>query len=411
MRKSGFSFSLFLLLSSLSFCAQIARIANCSKTQDVYPGDSIQEAIDSAQPGDTIIVHVGIYRERLVVNKKVSLVGEDKHNTIIDWNGIGSVFHVTADNTVIANFTVTLASRPSAYPDSGIHLDHSSGNNIVNNIMIANYRGLYLDESSDNTITGNDIKNNDYGICLYDSSSNNIISGNSIANNEKGIYLRRSSDNIIHHNSFINNTKQVDDFYLERRPSRLSKNVWDDDYPSGGNYWSDYAGEDANSDGIGDNAYFIYQENQDRYPLVPDLVPPSISIATPENKTYVVATIPMTFTVNEATSWIGYSLDRQANNTIAGNITLAGLSDGPHSLAMYARDILGNIGSSGTVYFTVDTKAPSISLVSPTNTAYPSNSIPLRFVVEEAASWVSYSLDGQKNVTVSGNTTLVALSE
>jgi len=45
-------------------------------------------------------------------------------------------------------------------------------------------------------------------------------------------------------------------------------NVWDDGYPSGGNYWSDYTGVDANSDGIGDTPYILDAQNVDNYPLM-----------------------------------------------------------------------------------------------------------------------------------------------
>jgi len=50
--------------------------------------------------------------------------------------------------------------------------------------------------------------------------------------------------------------------------SYASTNVWDDGYPSGGNFWSDYAGVDADGDGIGDTPYLIDDNNRDRYPLM-----------------------------------------------------------------------------------------------------------------------------------------------
>jgi len=54
-------------------------------------------------------------------------------------------------------------------------------------------------------------------------------------------------------------------------------NVWDDGYPSGGNYWSDYTGVDyysgpyrneTGSDGIGDSLYIVDENNIDHYPLM-----------------------------------------------------------------------------------------------------------------------------------------------
>jgi hypothetical protein len=50
--------------------------------------------------------------------------------------------------------------------------------------------------------------------------------------------------------------------------------VWDNGYPSGGNYWSDYHGTDGNNDSIGDTAYTIDSNNQDRYPLMMPYVVP-----------------------------------------------------------------------------------------------------------------------------------------
>jgi hypothetical protein len=70
--------------------------------------------------------------------------------------------------------------------------------------------------------------------------------------------LKSSSNNTIHHNNFVDNHQQVS--------SNTSMNVWDDGYPSGGNYWSDYTGSDysqgsdqniSGSDGIGDSRHGV----------------------------------------------------------------------------------------------------------------------------------------------------------
>lgn len=84
-------------------------------------------------------------------------------------------------------------------------------------------------------------------------------------------------------------------------------------------------------------------------------VPPDILILSPENKTYTASSVSLGFTVDEATSWIGYSLDGQANVTITGNTTLSGLSDKAHSLIVYAKDTDENIGASEMIYFSIET--------------------------------------------------------
>lgn len=93
--------------------------------------------------------------------------------------------------------------------------------------------------------------------------------------------------------------------------------------------------------------------------------PPAVYIISPENKTYTANSVCLTFTVNEPTSWIGYSLDGQANVTITGNITLMGLSDGSYSLKVFANDTAGNMGSSETVHFTIS-HGSQLSELSPT---------------------------------------------
>jgi N-acetylneuraminic acid mutarotase len=86
---------------------------------------------------------------------------------------------------------------------------------------------------------------------------------------------------------------------------------------------------------------------------------PAVYIFSPENKTYASSNISLVFTVNEPTSWLGYSLDGQDNVTFGGNTTLSGLPNGSHNLTVYATDQYGNTGASETVYFNVEVPFPT----------------------------------------------------
>lgn len=89
-----------------------------------------------------------------------------------------------------------------------------------------------------------------------------------------------------------------------------------------------------------------------------DTVSPKIIFSSPKNLTYDSSDVFVNFTVDELFSKCFYSLDGQDNVTIAGNMTLAGLLDGEHSLTLFAVDTAGNIGSSETIYFSVEVPEP-----------------------------------------------------
>ena len=132
---------------------------------------------------------------------------------------------------------------------------------------------------------------------------------------------------------------------------------------------------------------------------------------SPENKTYGISGVALNFTVSEKTSWICYSLGGQANVTITGNTTLTGLPEGPHRLVIYAEDAAGNTGASKLFYFAIDTTLPIMSILATENKTYDTTDIPLNFTVNEPVSEITYVLDGQANVTITGNMTLTELSE
>jgi parallel beta-helix repeat protein len=183
------------------------------------------------------------------------------NNNSVSGNSItaNSIYGISLDSSN----NNSLSGNNIANNGNGISLGSSSDNSVSGNSITArNLVGIYLDALSNyNSVSGNNIANG-YGGIFFDSSSNNSIVGSNIANNSKGIYLEGSSgDNSIFHDNFVNNTQQV-------VSSVGLTNVWDDGYPSGGNYWSDYNGTDSTGDGIGDTAYVIDANNTDHYPLM-----------------------------------------------------------------------------------------------------------------------------------------------
>jgi hypothetical protein len=101
---------------------------------------------------------------------------------------------------------------------------------------------------------------------------------------------------------------------------------------------------------------------------------------------------------------------------------LTNLGDGVHSLRIYAygtgivegcewspNTSVGINSSSNLVYFRLDTISPIISVLSVENKTYYSSDVLLDFTVNELTSQITFSLDGQENVTISGNTTLTGL--
>lgn len=217
-----------------------------------YNLSSYSNSIDTSNLVDGKTVYYLANKENLVINPAT-------------YPNVGYLGLVDCSNVTVENLTVTRNYQ-------GILFANTTNSVITQNILAENYLGIDLMSSSNNTLSDDAATENYLAGLVLDSSSNNTISGNNFtANSNAGIWLEYSSNNTVYHNNFIDNT-------IQAPTSNSGSNIWDDGYPSGGNYWSDYNGIDilsgtyqnvSGSDGIGDETYSISAENvTDRYPLM-----------------------------------------------------------------------------------------------------------------------------------------------
>jgi len=155
----------------------------------------------------------------------------------------------------------------------GFHLRGSKNNVIDDNYIYDTNKGVYLEVGSNYNIIVNNtmIKSYSSGIYLATWSNSNDIYKNIVMGSEfkEGITIYSCELNRIYRNDFIDNYKDAFDD---------GDNIWWKNYPTGGNYWSNYTGVDEMSgifqdkpgnDGFIDEAYHIEGgDNIDQYPRV-----------------------------------------------------------------------------------------------------------------------------------------------
>ena len=180
------------------------------------------------------------------VNGKPIVYLEEESNINVD-AGAGQVCLVNCDN-------VTVIDQNISNVRMGIQLDRTNNCLITQNTIDSVYDAIDFRYSKYNTIIENTVSNNDLGI----------------------IMAQGSPGNLIYHNNIISNS--------DYQGFDETTNYWNDSYPSGGNYWSDYTGTDADGDGIGDTPHSLdYGSSLDYYPLMEPYVDLNNPPDAPEN--------------------------------------------------------------------------------------------------------------------------------
>jgi parallel beta-helix repeat protein len=212
-----------------------------AETLMVEPGQSIQEAVEAASPGDIIEVQAGSYYENLNITKPLKIIGIG--NPVVDAGGRGSAIMLSAGGITLEGLVAVNASCRDC---SGIKVI-SDGNEVLGNVALGNYEGITIEKSRNNTLKSNNVTNNlgdgidieassnnslyfneingngDEGLDIDESSDSNIVIGNRVAGNEYGLSLENSRGNVLKDNLFLNNTFGI--FLLAAEKNVLSNNT------------------------------------------------------------------------------------------------------------------------------------------------------------------------------------------
>ncbi|MEM3880916.1 MAG: NosD domain-containing protein [Candidatus Bathyarchaeia archaeon] len=203
--------ALLLLFSStyrinLTFTAEAYTIV----VPDNYP--TIQEAIAHAVDGDTVFVKSGTYlvdeNTTIVVNKTLSLIGEDPAATVIlgatnESYENGIAIRLAAPNSTVSGFTIknfVVAIAVANYYDE----PYPSGCKIINNNIVNNSEGI-RPQRNKLLITENNITKNNLGISGYN-TQNIIITRNRIIGNGYGVNIGACRNVTVTENQIANNT-------------------------------------------------------------------------------------------------------------------------------------------------------------------------------------------------------------
>ena len=329
MSNLGKTLSLVLVLVFLTSVVTIqsATVKAQSKTI-VVPDDysTIKDAIFYAKYGDTVYIKKGTYQEsNLIVDKAISIIGEDRESTIIIGQANSFMLLVNHRQVTISGLTLIASSTKQPTVSTiqyqkeivAIQIEQAQNCNISGNKIVNSGNGVWLHSSSNNFIEGNTILDNYYGIDITGYSTHNFIRNNDISSSQVGIrfsdknvnntivsannitsaytglfyyfssqnyvvgnYIAFNNDathfvgsqgNVFHHNNFVDNLRDIskDSSYYDIRIVK-SINFWDDGKE--GNYWSKYfdywSKNGEGNNGIGTLPYELNEFNKDNYPLL-----------------------------------------------------------------------------------------------------------------------------------------------
>ncbi len=186
------------LLLVLLLCGAAMHFATPVRAQDA--GLSLQQRVDRAAPEDIVIVDGGVFRESIVINKSISLIG--RNSPVIDGGGQGDVVTISADDVVISGFTIRGSSKNVSQEPAAIKVDGAKRVTIRANHLADAHFGVHITDSADDLIDGNvidtggdtPIERRGHGVYLWEVTGSTLY-GNTIRHAADGIHMEYSDRN------------------------------------------------------------------------------------------------------------------------------------------------------------------------------------------------------------------------
>ena len=213
-------------------CLCFSFFLTCLHSQKIEVGKnktikSIKKAIQLANPGDTVLVHYGLYREgNIVLNKKIILRGIGF--PILDGQKKHEVVSIKADSVTIAGFKVINSGYASLNDPCGIKIYNKTGVTIQENILENNFFGIYVQKGvgciiKNNTIKAHQKEEQRIGNGIHCWKSENLqIVGNQVSGHRDGIYFEFVSNSIIWRNISKSNIRYGLHFMFSNDDSYIS---------------------------------------------------------------------------------------------------------------------------------------------------------------------------------------------